>query len=252
MSMTTTPRLALLLGAGLLFSTNAAAYEPKMTADGQPLRWTESAINVVIDPSLAELGPGAIEAATRAFAAWDAVRGSGAPVVTVIEGASDAVGYHANAENHCTIRFAPDGWDAAGGALAVTVVSYEPDGRIVDADIVINGGPTRPFAIIDEQEEEHEHVNAYDLESVLAHEAGHFFGLGENRDELGATMYPETGRGEVNKRDLSADDEAGLRYLYPNSTEILASCASRPGSTPEGGAGLGLIAVGMLLARRRR
>ena len=61
-------------------------------------------------------------------------------------GLTDDVGYHAAHANLCTVRYAPDGFPLAGIALGITVVSYDESGTIVDADIVLNGGPSRPFA----------------------------------------------------------------------------------------------------------
>jgi MYXO-CTERM domain-containing protein len=254
------PRLALFLGAGLLVSSSAAAYTPKTAAGGAPVHWRESALTVVADPSLSALGPGAVKTVTQAFAAWNAVSGAYAPVVTVVEGTADEIGYHDGA-NRCTVRYLPQGYALAGKALAITLSSMDGGGQLLDADIVINGGEDRPFALPSEDDDEGEGGNqgqhgkghgSYDLQSVLTHEVGHFFGLDENRDDPAVTMYFETGRDEVEKRDLAPDDEAGLRYLYPTAGGSGPVCSTgAPGSAPRGG-GAALVLIGALLLRMRR
>jgi hypothetical protein len=59
-----------------------------------------------------------------------------------------------------------------------------------------------------------------DIQNVVTHEAGHFFGLGHSnvRD---ATMYSQASVGETAKRKLKEDDINGICAIYP------------PGSLPE-------------------
>jgi len=79
-------------------------------------------------------------------------------------------------------------------------------------------------------------VRAYDLQSVVAHEAGHFFGLGEDQGNTQATMYYKTSRCDTKQRDLSDDDVAAVDTVYaePASAEggevtQAAACAMAPG-----------------------
>jgi hypothetical protein len=54
----------------------------------------------------------------------------------------------------------------------------------------------------------------YDLESVVAHEVGHFFGLGEDMADAEATMYFRTSRCDLGKRVIGPADAAELAVLY--------------------------------------
>jgi hypothetical protein len=93
-------------------------------------------------------------------------------------------------------------------------------GQILDADVLFN--PAIPFATPGALGA---NPLAYDLESVLIHELGHFFGFSHSL-VLRAMMYPFApptgaftgGRPSVSVPDapLSDDDRAGLRVLYPN------------------------------------
>jgi len=114
------------------------------------VRWTTDSVEVVADMSIDEIGAGTIDAVVASFATWAAVEGAYAPDVVVRRGTADAIGYAAGNENHSTIRFASGGCDQADDALAITVVSYGDDGAILDADIIINGGASRPFGILSE------------------------------------------------------------------------------------------------------
>ena len=72
----------------------------------------------------------------------------------------------------------------------------------------------------------------YDLQNVATHEAGHFFGLGEDYDVKVATMFYTTGRCEVNKRALQGSDETTMDALYVASAS--ASDSSGDASTDTG------------------
>ncbi|MFO0761235.1 MAG: matrixin family metalloprotease [Byssovorax sp.] len=233
--------------ATLLLSSSSSAFTEKSTAGGSKVRFSVSAVSVFVDPSLSAIAPGALAAATQAFAAWNAARDTSAPLVTVREGPADDIGYHPGSENRCTIRYVEGGYPPAGKALAITYLTFDGGGRILDADIIVNGGPSRPFSI-DPQAGSPD----YDLQSVLTHEAGHVFGLDENTQDPEVTMYFETGRAETQKRDLAPDDEAGLRDLYPETFDVAAGCAMSPaGGSPAWGAMSAAVGV-MLIGIRRR
>jgi hypothetical protein len=260
----TAPVVLALLTASLFAAGSARAFHVRKTDSGAPVHWEADTITVIVDPSFAQLGPHAINAATRAFAAWSAVQGAGAPGVVLTEGVADEVGYREGDDNKSTLRYEPSGYAPAGGALAITVLTFDGAGRIVDADIVINGGGSHVFAILPDvggtiksagHDPEEPGGGSYDVEDVLTHEAGHFFGLAHNDGDGDATMYYATARGETKKRDLSADDEAGFRSLYPEPRgAVAAACSTSPigAATPPGLVGAGLTAAAILAAARRR
>jgi hypothetical protein len=70
----------------------------------------------------------------------------------------------------------------------------------------------------------------YDLESIVAHEAGHFFGLGEDWDDGLATMYYCTSTCETHKRSLELTDVGTMKEVYADGFEDTGEvgCAVAP------------------------
>jgi hypothetical protein len=178
--------------------------------------------------------------------------------------------------------------------LAITLTySDEQSGDIVEADIIVNSEyPFRTLASNDDgygntdQQASDENAstgngtqltvssarasctavaqrascqgNSYDLQNVLTHEVGHFFGLGEDMEDPATTMYYCTSRCETHKRVLTNSDSQVMMSLYSASPE---SSAEPPGGcggarlAPRGGlreAGFALLFALAALARRRR
>ncbi len=61
--------------------------------------------------------------------------------------------------------------------------------------------------------------HAYDLQSVVTHEFGHFFGLGEDRDDPFATMFFCTSTCETHKRSLSDSDTEAMGEVYAEGAD---------------------------------
>lgn len=97
-------------------------------------------------------------------------------------------------------------------ALGLTSVFHSKrTGQIVGADMEINDW-RGPIAICGRTCP----VGVTDLENVLTHEAGHYYGLGHVGDEdSDATMYFRAPPQDVAKRDLAPDDVDGLCDTYP-------------------------------------
>lgn len=243
-----------LFGALALSSPPARAYTLHTTDEGKPVRWAATSVEVTVDEaSLGALGDDAALAVSAAFAVWLEVEGAATPEITVVIGPVDEVGYRVGAPNRSTIRFVAGGHAPAGLALATTVVSFDQSGTILDADIVINGLPGRRFAMLEGTPSDHDHdtYGAFDLQDVLAHEAGHFFGLAHNDADAAATMFPDIAPGETSKRSLDDDDEAGLRALYVPVDPPVAGCAFTPRPSTQIAPAL-LLAAAFALGRRAR
>lgn len=261
-------RLALLPALTVaLVASQADAYTLRESASGKPARWRDASLQVVADPSVAKLHPAALQAVSAALAEWDSEPGTFPPTLSVQEGPVDELGYRATGPNQSTVRYAPDGAEIAAGMLAVTVVTFDTSGKILDADIVINGGGGRLWTVVGEPGVAGlafvPAKGAYDLQNVLTHEAGHLLGFGEETEDREATMFISSTHGETKKRVLQASDLAGLRELYDgpaDSGPAGASCAvrgvgsGRSSSGLPGWLGLALVAgaVGLALGASTR
>ena len=100
--------------------------------------------------------------------------------------------------------------------------------EIVDADIYFRPLDSANFTFAT-REAFAANPNSFDLESVLTHELGHFFGFSHSA-VMRAMMYPYASRGIVTgtarctpgtvcDTPLADDDRAGLRVLYPNAAD---------------------------------
>lgn len=247
---TRTRGLAALVGTlTVLFATPLAeAYSFKLSASGAPARWSAPTLEILVDPSLREIDATGIDAIRAAFGTWER-SGAGLPPIALSEGEADPIGYRAGDTNHNTVRYDRDGNPLAGEALAITVLTFDERGTILDADIILNGGEGRSFGVLAQAAaESHDEVlAAYDLQNVATHEAGHFFGLGEELVDEDATMFIRSGRGETKKRTLDKDDLTGIGALYAGGC-----CFTSSGRPPFEGAALVVLAAVGVAARRRR
>ncbi len=101
-------------------------------------------------------------------------------------------------------------------------------GEILDADILLRpGDSTATFATPPALPSQ---PTAYDLESVLAHELGHFFGLAHSAvwRAMMDPFVPPRGQflgdrptTQAPDAPLSDDDRTGLRVLYPDPADIV-------------------------------
>lgn len=151
----------------------------------------------------------------------------------LVAGAVVPAGPNAN-----VILFLDEAWPYPGteGIIALTTVTFNANtGEIYDADIEVNSA-SNVLTTGDSAGE----VQT-DLETVLVHEVGHFFGL-EHSDVDGAAMFPEYDTGQL-RRGLSDDDEAGVCAIYPagddgENRECPADTEPRHGFSPDCGGDL--------------
>jgi hypothetical protein len=218
----------------------------------EPPTWHEDKIVLTVDPSYTAL-PYGREALAAAVLAWTSAA-SELPVVEIVE--SDVEGHslteEANKLDH-RISFAPLGEARAKGALAITLVTVNTDAdQLVDADIVVNGGHYFTDVTTYSDEARFKSKNTYDLQNVLVHELGHWFGLGENYTNPEASMYAYVDPFETKKRDLSSDDVTAvqLAYWHADNPNENTGCHLARHQQNSGISGLGFLAATIWILRR--
>lgn len=181
----------------------------------------------------------------RGVAAWTALGCSDLEVSLGIETTDVVVGFdwHAGSDdpsnqNIVVFRNAAaddpvDAWLHTFGALAITTVTFESaSGRLLDADIEVND-VSFDFTACDP--EEASCIVVFDLENTLTHEIGHVIGLdhppSSEPGAVEATMFASASEGDVGKRTLASDDEAGACTIYP-AAEVTGECFGVGRGTP--------------------
>jgi hypothetical protein len=198
--------LCALLGM-LADSGTAHAYMLKSTRTGHRVRWSSSVITMYVDEQLsATFGKDVI--ASSVGMATDAWRGL-PNVPDVVISSKPAPGYQANERTNGIYLMNP--WPFAKEQLAVTVSTYDLDGHMIGADILVNGESS--YAVLPDGDD-HLDMMQHDLPAVLTHEMGHVLGLDECPNEKTATMWPYIRNGEVHQRTLTEDDEEGVTEAY--------------------------------------
>jgi matrixin len=257
------------------WSHRADAFELKHASHGERLHWAEPRVDYVIDPSVGRAVPGGTDAVSSAIGGWSGQ--AGGPTLSAAVGTGAA---KPGLDGQNSVLLAPDGFAPAGGALAITVTSYDDaSGAIVDADIVING--VYRFAVLAAGAHPTEDTPPistdstlgrddvpqgipFDLAHVVSHEVGHTLGLADERADHSALMYAFTMPGDASMRTPSSDDVDGVDALYGTSGASSGGSPSRSGCGQASVAGsrtrpadvwgaLSLVAgAGVWLASRRR
>lgn len=220
----------------------------RTTSSGADERWSPGSATITIDPTLASATPAARDAIANAFGAWAS---SSASLPQLTFDASSTPG-EAVQDGVNRLLFGPITLQGQETDLAVTVTYADTDtGEIIEADTIFNsaydwtsvGSGTACSA-------------QYDLQNVATHEAGHFFGLGEDYDDQSTTMYVSSLPCQTSKRTLAQSDVTVVSGLYaqPSQSSAGAGCGARiaPGSGADGGALAAVGLVAMVVARRRR
>jgi MYXO-CTERM domain-containing protein len=240
--------------------------------NGQNLHWHQRAVTIHLDESLQRLGPQAGDAVTQAFGRW-VESDQRLPDLSFDSGKTSAIPTH---DGKSTISYGRITAPGHERDLAITVTyADEQSGEIVEADIVLNS--MYPMAVLTPEladsnqsdasssskamlDEARDCQNRYDVQNVTTHEAGHFFGLGEDLVERNAAMFQTIDQCETHKRGLAATDVSALSTLYAESGDPEESAAG-PRACSVGAAGrgsnqswgwisAGIVGVGLL--RRRR
>jgi MYXO-CTERM domain-containing protein len=151
--------------------------------------------------------------ADSAFAEWSAITcpAGGNPSIKAQDmGPVDcgAVEYNKFEPNQHVIVFRDSNWpySDSSNTLGLTTVTYDTnDGEIYDADMELNSEQYNLVTTAPAPQ------GAYDLMTVITHEAGHFLGLAHSAD-VTAVMYAHYHTGASVP---TADDVAGLCSIYP-------------------------------------
>ena len=236
--MKTSWMAAVVLACAMVPCLARAESAPRETETGLAEKWPSPSVAVVLDPSLDDLGPHARDAVRAAVSTWD-LDVPGLPSVVFQDGTS-RVG--AARDGVSVVSAGPITTPGHEKDLALTT-TYAADatGDILEADIVLNTlyawDSATPAASCDE---------VFDVGAVATHEAGHFFGLGEDWSDTAATMYVITEPCDAHKRVLTSPDSDALGVLYATPASMTASCDAAP--APLGRSALTLFAAGFALA----
>jgi len=193
----------------------------KKGSDGDSVRWHASRSKIYFDASLDTAGRHAREAVQLGFGTWLGTRAK-LPTLDFDSTTNAKFGQTPNGKSE--VMFGRITLVGHENDLALTVTFSDPKtGEVVESDMIFNSkhafgilpyspvATTTPFT---NSQNSSGCDHKYDLQSIATHEAGHFFGLGEDFEAKPAAMYYTTGRCETNKRVLQNSDETTMSALY--------------------------------------
>jgi hypothetical protein len=234
----------------LLSSASAFAYSYNESPDGDPVRWLQPRVSVVLDASLSRLGDvdEIRDTMEEAFDVW--TENVELPFeVEFVDGECGAAGAKNDGVSCIFVEgTAPPDHAEAG---ATTYVKYlASTGAISEADVIFyeESGPWST----DGSE------GALDVFAVASHEIGHLFGLGHS-DIATARMFPTVVTGDQWEGELDEDDISGAKALYEgveldDAAEAMSCTASvAPGRSGAAASFLMmLLLVGLIYLRKNR
>jgi hypothetical protein len=221
-------------------TTSTAAPPPGACPEGTPLEWRRPCSSYYLYGAGArDLPLDRVRAVFEAsFAAWEDIEcpltTPGMPNLEARLGAApsecDKAEYNVMGGNVGTVVFVSD-WRARGydpTAYAVTTVWHSVrTGEIYDVDMELN----QDGRVWAECPETGCVDGRVDLQNVVTHEAGHYFGLAHTNATPFATMWASAPPGETEKRTLDLDDIRGFCEVYPPGRFDGVACDD----TPRGG-----------------
>jgi hypothetical protein len=185
----------------------------RKTPSGTSELWTLVSTTITIDPSVTSLTSAGSEPIVQAFGTWASSVATLPHLsfdVSTTPGAAVRDGVN-------RIVYAPITVEGYEGALAITINYADDDtGAIVEADTIFNSA-FQWTSLADGANEAC--GDNYDLQNVATHEAGHFFGLGEDYDDKSTTMYVSSSVCQTSKRVLSSPDVSVMSGLYAEGAQ---------------------------------
>ena len=269
----------------------------KQSPSGHELHWAKKSLTVYLDGSLDKLGAGSREAVMQAFGQWvasdtrlpDLTFDTGKTSTEPKQDGKSTVSYgRITAPGHehdvaITITYSND---KSGEILEADIIlnSLYPMGVLTaqTAAVVANGSSDdhdgkngkdstgkdssgkgsaskgSGSVVASNLPESMDCQNRYDAQNVTTHEAGHFFGLGEDPVERRATMFQTIDQCETHKRVLALTDVGAVTTLYaktedPEEAKAGARACSFGGvPTSSGALWVSAGIFGLSLLRRRR
>jgi MYXO-CTERM domain-containing protein len=224
----------------------------RTTSSGVDERWSKASITLTIDPTLANATPAAKEAIINAFGAWAS---SGASLPQLSFDATSTPG-EATQDGVNRLLLGPITAPGQEKDLAITISYADADtGEVVEADTIFNSA--YDWTSMGSASGEGACNGRYDLQNVATHEAGHFFGLGEDYQDDTTTMYVSSLPCQVSKRALSTSDVSVVSGLYAQpapSAAQAAGCGARiaGGKDTHGAALMAMGVAAFALVRRHR
>ncbi len=212
----------------------------RVTNTGHAEHWASRSVHVTLDPSLASLGPHAMDEVRTGFGAW-LVGDPGLPHIVFDVSSSAGAQAKDGVSRVLATRDVAPGHEKD---IAYTVSYADMNtGAIDESDIVFNlrytfGDVTSKCA------------EAWDTASVATHEAGHFFGLAEDMTDEKTTMWFRTEPCDLHKRTLNASDIAAIEGIY--APVLRAHCSIAAPAAPASGALWTAAPIVALYIRRRR
>ena len=200
---------------------------------------SELPLRAIVDPSNNDIAPAlALTTVVASAKAWEDVPTSYFTVNPVqYSGAAGEIQPVLALDGQNSVLFEQSGvnFPTAGVIAFVRSIVNLADGHTLDADLVFNDkdyfsttviGTPAPIAPPGTLQQ-----TATDLQSVLTHEFGHFFGL-DHTSVSGATMVPFVSNSGL-QRTLELDDTAGVSAIFPTPA-FLSSTGSIRGTVRSG------------------
>jgi hypothetical protein len=208
------------LAAALLWSSPLWAYVRTANSSGAAVKWANGCIGLVAHPSSppAPLTSAAITAAVKgAAAAWSRPFFTCTTLQMSVTTESDDGS--TGRDNLNQVVFRPKRWcrDSGGqcydpAALAITTITVNSTGAILDADIEVNAVNYK----WDDLTAKNPANGTMDLQSALTHEVGHLVGLDHNCYVTGADRHPLDENGKVVPDCVGAPPAVKEAIMFPS------------------------------------